>query len=299
MLHFLTSTTLDFDFITEGLGIDAENGFIDYVISSYTVDMRIIRDRFWTPQLQLHCGKIINGRISTDFWVHEHIIQDGIYHAKFILVTTKNVLRFIFTTANMTYPMINGTCWNDYLRITIPYTGTPRQTDHTRTLKQFFKWYGIKTIANIEEYDWQCLRLRFVTSIPTVTSHTVQMQHMSNTFVSTTAVTASIVSDFNLSRYIHTGPVLVYRPRREFPEDKTAQCFMISIKPGCTHYTFGYVENVRKYHVKRYIFNTDGDRYMLVTSANLTSSAWNAKNAELGILFRCRADYQIGFALDK
>ena len=305
MLHFRTSTTLDFDFITEGLGIDPE--IIDYVISSYTVDMRIIRTRFWAPNLQLHCGKIVNGAMQSDTWVHVHTFSNGgIYHAKFILITTRNVLRFIFTTANMTWPMINGTTWNDYVRITIPRMYGDHghcRNENTLRLKQFFDTFGIKTQIDIERYDWSMLKLMITTTIPGVTSHTIQLRERSSTFTETEIATASIVSDFNLSRYINTGKCIVYRPRNTFNEDmknpKSAQCFLINIRENCTWYAFQYIENIRKYHVKRYIFSTTHGRFVLFTSANLTSSAWNGKNAELGIFSRSSNIYQITTALDK
>ena len=47
---------------------------------------------YYHPSLQIHCQEAFNGTGKEDF-VHLHQVEEpGIYHAKFILITTRDVL---------------------------------------------------------------------------------------------------------------------------------------------------------------------------------------------------------------
>ena len=76
------------EFVFNGL-----NGeIIDYVISSYKVNMKLIYLYYYHPALQIHCQEAFNGTGKEDF-VHLHQVEEpGIYHAKFILIMTRDVL---------------------------------------------------------------------------------------------------------------------------------------------------------------------------------------------------------------
>ena len=90
-----------------GLGVKPE--IIDYVISSFDVDEDLILKKFssYIDKLRVHCSlfKTKSKNMNYD-WVHIHEVpNDGIWHCKFILVTTPDYLRLIITSANMVIPM--------------------------------------------------------------------------------------------------------------------------------------------------------------------------------------------------
>ena len=108
------------DVLNPGLIFSGLRGeIIDYVISSYMVNMSIIRLYYWHPAIQIHCNRCYQAIRDDIKYVHIHELTDpGIYHAKFILITTTEMLRFIVTTANMTNQMIQN-CRNDNLHLGI------------------------------------------------------------------------------------------------------------------------------------------------------------------------------------
>ena len=94
----LTSDAFSPELIFRGL----KGNIIDYVISSYHVNVALILMYYYRPELQIHCDSYTNGSGKEPF-IHTHKLpKDGIYHAKFVLVTTTEACRLIIMTTNIT-----------------------------------------------------------------------------------------------------------------------------------------------------------------------------------------------------
>ena len=314
-----------------GLGINPE--IIDYVISSFDVDEDLILKKFssYMEKLQVHCSKFnTKSKNMNYYWLHIHEIpNNGIWHCKFILVTTPDYLRLIITSANMITPMCSpyrnntkfisaskvqqcvlkqqtksNTCINDFCILTLKrrdnFDMIYDRKDISMNLElfeQFLDTYNIQLIMKLDDYD------------------TINIPQM-------TAITSTIVTQFNIKRLLRLEKCTIYYPLDTFDDKsinnkinvnsdkkeevrkensingekqtkKSISCFMINIKENPYKYELHEVDNHTRYHVKRYkwkcipdsITNKVEERFMF-TSANFSSKAWNAINVELGIVIK-------------
>lgn len=301
-----TIDALSPEFIFGGL----KGEIIDYVISSYTLNMKLIYLYYWRPELQIHCGMCFNGTGKEPF-VHLHTWEKGIYHAKFILITTTEMLRFIIMTTNITEQMCKN-CLNDYYVINIPRCKLSVPTPNTEKLYQFFKTYDIHLKSSLMQYDWKKLKGNILISIPGCTSHAIcyttlpklPKRACGKATICTTAMKLSYDIrkvfhvqeatyqympikredfswlDYSFANNVTTTTVQVGR-RRE-PQVKEEQTYQLEVLP----------KDHRPYHYKRYtidyISKKGTKRMLIITSANLSLAAWGtpktaSANAELGI----------------
>lgn len=367
----MTKDSLCEEDIFFGLGVKPE--IIDYVISSFDVDEDLILKKFssYIDKLQVHCSlfKAKSKGMNYD-WLHIHEVPDGgIWHCKFILVTTPDYLRLIITSANMVIPMCSpyrnntkfisaskiqqcileqktksNTCINDFCILTLKrrdnFDMIYNRKDISMNLElfeQFLDTYNIQLTMRLDDYDWSNVPFDFIVSIPEKkithfdyfnTCDTVNIPCM-------IALTSSVMTQFNIRRYLNLEKCIVLYPNNLFDnkkdgkmgvnegnvkscekkdekkekgikeneqkgeqkseqqEKKQILCFMINSKENPYKYELREFDNHTRYHVKRYkwqcvsdlITNKVEERFMF-TSANFTSSAWNAKNVELGIVIK-------------
>ena len=161
MEQSFTTEALSPDLIFKGL----KGEIIDYVISSYQVNIGLIYTYYWHPNIQVHCEIAYNGTDHDDF-IHIHDVEKpGIYHAKFILLTTTEVLKLMIMTTNITENEIKN-CLNDYYVITIPKRTLTSSTKNTMRLYEFLDSFDIKLKSSLVNYDWRKLNGHLLISIP-------------------------------------------------------------------------------------------------------------------------------------
>ena len=310
-----TIDALSPDFIFGGL----KGEIIDYVISSYTLSINLIYLYYWRPELQVHCGKLPYGGTGKESFVHLHVLDKGIYHAKFVLLTTTEMLRFIVMTTNITEQMCKN-CLNDYYVINIPRCKLSVPTINTERLYQFFNGYNIKLKSSIMQYDWKKVKGTILISVPEITSHAIcystlqklpkKPQGKATICTSTVYLSYNIKKvfhvqeatyqympvkreDFSWLEYSFAGNVTrttMYTGRRKEPEVKEEQTYQLEVLP----------EDHRPYHYKRYTIEYKTKKsikkFLIITSANLTQAAWGTPksaslNAELGIVWNSKFSF--------
>ena len=300
MEQSFTIDGLPSDFIFGGL----KGEIIDYVISSYQVNLSLIYLYYWHPALQLHCQEVFNGTGKEDF-VHLHTIPGkGIYHAKFILITTTEVLKFIIMTTNITEVCIKN-CLNDYYVITIPKEKLSSPTHFTTYLYQFLDTYDIRLKSGLLQYQWKGIEGKLLISIPGKTSHGICFHEQikppkRNSETMAIIRCSSMMCGYNIKQLFHVKrcvlehivqgsqiPLLgVYDLQNNVEKDgKTLRYELVPFNPE------------KPFHYKRYIIEYKGKKkvrkYLIITSANLTRQAWGtakyaAYNAELGIIWNSK-----------
>lgn len=273
--------------------------------------MNLIYLYYWRPELQIHCGMCYGGTGKEPF-VHLHTFEKGIYHAKFILLTTTEMLRFIVMTTNITEQMIKN-CLNDYYVINIPRCKLSVPTGNTEKLYQFFETYDIHLKSSIMQYDWSGLHGNILVSIPGCTSHAICYASLpklpkracGKAIVCTTAMKLSYNikkvlkvkeaiyqympkkrDDFSWLDYSFAGNVTTTRVqtgRRKEPEMKDEQTYQLEVL-AADHKPYHYKRYTIEYITKKGITK----RILIITSANLSLAAWGTTktaslNAELGI----------------
>lgn len=307
-----TIDALSPEFIFGGL----KGEIIDYVISSYTMNLNLIYLYYYRPELQVHCGRPYGGTGKEKF-VHIHAWDKGIYHAKFILLTTTEMLRFIIMTTNISEQMYKN-CLNDYYVINIPKCKLSTPTINTERLYQFFTVYNIKLKSSIMQYDWRKLKGTILISIPEVTSHAICYSALpkipkkakGKVTICTTAMFLSYNikktfhvqeatcqympvkrEDFSWLDYNFAGNITtttVHTGRRKDPEIKDEQTYKLEVLD----------REHKPYHYKRYTIEYSSKkekirRFLIITSANLSLPAWGtpksaSQNAELGIVWNSK-----------
>ena len=176
MEQSFTSDALSTDLIFNGL----KGEVIDYVISSYHVNIKLIYLYFYHPALQVHCGNAYNGT-GHDSFIHIHKLREpGIYHAKFILITTTEACRFIVMTTNITEQLVKN-CLNDYYMITVPKVKLSAPTDFTIRLYQFLDAFNIKLKSGLNLYNWKGIQANLLISVPTGLNHALCWRTIINT----------------------------------------------------------------------------------------------------------------------
>ena len=303
MEQSFTIDGLPSDFIFNGL----KGEIIDYIISSYQVNLSLIYLYYYHPALQIHCQEAFNGTGKEDF-VHLHTVPGkGIYHAKFILITTTEVLKFIIMTTNITEVCIKN-CLNDYYVITIPKNKLGSPTQLTTYLYQFLDTYDIKLKSGLLQYQWKGISGKLLISIPGKISHGICFNEQIKPPKKNTESTAiircsSMMCGFNIKPILHVKRCII----EYMKEDSNIPLLGIYDlennieKDGKTsRYEIQPFETKEAFHYKRYIIEYKGKktirRYLIITSANLTRQAWGttkyaAYNAELGIIWNSKFSF--------
>ena len=291
------------DVLNPGLIFSGLRGeIIDYVISSYMVNMSIIRLYYWHPAIQIHCNRCYQAIRDDIKYVHIHELTDpGIYHAKFILITTTEMLRFIVTTANMTNQMIQN-CRNDYYIVEIPRCTLSSNTLFLQNLQLFFTTYDIKLKSPLQMYDWKGLNAKLLISIPKVIDHRdcflqinkkyLKIKHKGKGII----MSSSGMLGFNIKPLLKLQTcTFQYVENHKLREDMNWLLYdlehNINNKTNKPNYELETVET-KPFHFKRYDlwYDKDNKHIMIITSANLTKQAWGSQkshcdNAELGIVW--------------
>ena len=306
MEQSFTSDALSRDLIFNGL----KGEIIDYIISSYKVNVKLIYLYYYHPNIQVHCHEIVEGTgTGHDSFVHEHYREfpnGGIYHAKFILITTTEACRFIVMTTNITNTTIKD-CLNDYYQIDIPLCGMKAPTIFTSRLYQFLDTYHIKVKSCLNQYDWYGLQANLLVSIPRSINHSMCWRLLLNTNKrlkgKATIRTASFALSWDIKKILHIQECTVeydqnYQQRADL-KDLILYKFENNLdqKKGKNKYELKAME-LKPYHYKRYTieYTKPEKRWLIITSANLGKSAWGSLkqpslNAELGITWNSKFSF--------
>ena len=306
MEQSFTSDALSNDLIFNGLKGD----IIDYVISSYHVNIKLIYMYFYRPELQVHCSKAYGG-IGNEPFIHIHTLKEpGIYHAKFILITTTEACRFIVMTTNITETIVKD-CLNDYYMITVPKSKLSAPTPFTLRLYQFLDTFNIKLKSGLNQYDWKGLHANLLISIPTGLNHALCWRSVINTpkRVRGSAVirTPTGMLGYDIKKTLRIQDC-VFEYNKEWIADVTQQTdhpygiydfrHNRDKKTGKDKYTLKMIES-KPFHYKRYTVDytyPTKKRMLIITSANLTKQAWGSLkhpsvNAELGITWNSKFSF--------
>lgn len=273
------------------------NDIIDYVISSYTVNMSFIHAFYWHPKLRVYCDKSANEAKTNPpdlDYVRYIQVATGIYHPKFVYITTSTTLRFVITTCNFTGMVINVT--NDYYRLTLKTARSPVENNANRNvqlLEKFFQTYGIAITRRPSEFNWSNVSARLLVNINDYTTHeTLFKEYMLGERFNEVYVMCSAVStkyaDF-LELFNAGNLNFVYLENYAEFEKMGIYSFQNAVeKPGVRPITKRYE---LPYHVKRYWLRNPRHELFILTSANLTPQAWcknGFKNVELGIIIELK-----------
>ena len=260
---------------------------IDYVISSYELDMRIIRMWYYRPGVQIHCGRAYN-YIPSDIGsiIHEHpqMRNGGKYHSKFILITTREMLRLIIMTTNMTKMVQNVE--NDYYIADIPKSESVNRTWNTDLLNRYFSLVGVILKVDITQYAWQGIHGQLMCSLPMFITHSEcwrQIQPMRETEGVATVKASTGVLSYDIR------PVFGIQ-RCRFQYSKKNQNLGIIDKIDSGYYEIEELKDAMTYHQKLYIIYYTApvyEKWYIITSANLTKSAWSNINYEMGVAWNC------------
>ena len=288
------------EFIFNGL-----NGeIIDYVISSYKVNMKLIYLYYYHPKIQIHCQEAFNGTGKEEFVYLHKVKEPGIYHAKFILITTKDVLKLIVMTTNITENIVQN-CLNDYYVIMIPKTNLSVMTNFTTYLYQFFDAFNIKLKQGLMQYDWKHVKGKLLVSIPGKLSHGIcfnKQIKLPKKNQKTRAIIrcASMMTGYDIKKVFHVKECII-EYLKDNPKGTLLGIYDLEHnkeKDGKTdRYQIMTFESPQPFHYKRYVIEYQGKKkirqYLIITSANLTRQAWGtikyaAYNAELGIIWNSK-----------
>lgn len=300
MEQSFTIDGLNSDFI---LG-DLKGEIIDYIISSYRVNLNLIYLYFWHPKLQIHCQETYGGTGKEDFVTLHKIEKPGIYHAKFILVTTKEMLKLIIMTTNITENIVKE-CLNDYYVIKIPKCKLSRPTQFTMNLYQFLDAFNIKLKRGLLQYQWKGVKGKLLVSIPYKLSHSTcfkeQIKKPKKNYETEAEVScSSMMSGFDIKKIFKVKTCKFYYS----PENAQKGFGVIDIEHNVNkdkkeNYEMILRDENVNFHYKRYTikyFNPKKKKlkqYLIITSANLTRQAWGTNkkpslNAELGIIWNSK-----------
>lgn len=305
MEQSFTADAFSPDLIFNGL----KGEIIDYVISSYSVNVKMIYMYYYRPQLQVHCDNIWNGT-GHDHFIHLHKVPaPGIYHAKFVLVTTTEMCRLIVMTANITETIAKN-CLNDYYTITVPKCKLACPTIFTTNFYQFLDAFEIKLKSGLLQYDWKGISANLLVSIPRGLSHAMCWRSLLNSNVrfkgEATIRTTTGMLGFNIKKVLRVQKC-VFEYNKDWIKDLTKASehpfgrydfrHNKEQKTGKDKYELKAIES-KPFHYKRYTveYTRPKKRWLIITSANLSKQAWGSLkqpsvNAELGITWNSKFSF--------
>lgn len=304
----LTSDAFSPELIFRGL----KGNIIDYVISSYHVNVALILLYYYRPELQIHCDSYTNGSGKETF-IHTHKLpKDGIYHAKFVLVTTTEACRLIIMTTNITEGIVKD-CMNDYYIITVSKCKLMHSTEFTEKLYAFFDTFQIHLKSALLNYDWRGIQAQLLVSIPGRTSHGICWQSMpflpKKPRGRATIRTASVMPGYDIRKVFHVKDITIEVLPDELLKNKQINMGLVFLDQNLCMDESGKLQERYKivrfdnkgkpFHYKRYTIEYQGKkrkdkerepdtRILVITSANMTRQAWGTAkyasvNAELGV----------------
>ena len=274
------------------------NDIVDYVISSYTINISYIEAILWHPNIQIYCDKknAHTEYIPKSISDHIHFIDAGrgIYHPKFILITTQNTLRLVITTCNFTKMILN--CKNDYYRMTtkLKSSNYTKEEENECVFDNFLKHYGIKLVNNVTKYDWSNISANILVNIPyTSLTHAnyfnqyTNNMHFQNIQIQTSAVSFYGWNPLNVLKTDHIEYVYLEN-YKDFTE---LNCYTFLNMIETEHIKKITKHCTTPYHYKRYILHYNDRSFFILTSANFTHQAWLGINTELGIMIELKNSY--------
>ena len=273
------------------------NDIIDYVISSYTVNMSFIHAFYWHPKLRVYCDRAANEAktIPPDLGYVSYVAPtNGIYHPKFVYITTSTTLRFIITTCNFTGMVLNVT--NDFYRLTLKNVRNPLDNTANRNvqlLEKFFQTYNIAVTRLPSEFNWSNVSGRILININDYITHeTLFREYMLGERFNDVLVQCSAIStkytDF-LELFNATQLWFVYLENYKDFDKMGIYSFQNAVEKDGVHMITKRSEV--PYHVKRYWLRNEMHEIFILSSANLTPQAWckgGLKNIELGIIIELK-----------
>lgn len=303
MERLFSATSFPPEFIFGGL----KGEIIDYVISSYMVNMSLIRLYYWHPSIQIHCGEAYQVIDEDKPFLHIHKVEaPGIYHAKFVIITTTEVLRLIVMTTNITNQLVEN-CLNDYYVVEIPKCKLSPMTPFVQGLNTFFATFGITFKKTIMQYDWRGIHAKLLMSLPNGVNHAMCWKNIRKPNTRGTAkITASTgMLGFDIKKILGVQKcTFCYLKDRQKRTDVNWLLYDLehnkkTDKEGkpVQNYELEEIESI-PFHIKRYeiefIKKKKTKKWQIVTSANLTKQAWGtlkdpAKNVELGIAWNYKS----------
>lgn len=319
MEYSVTSNALGTIILFRGL----KGKIIDYKLSSYLVNMKLIYLYYDHPNIEIHCSKVYNGtgketEINPEtgtqkVYLHE-VKEPGIYHSKFVIITTTEMMRFIVMTTNITEQLIEN-CWNDYHIIDIPKYSKMYNTENVQILNRYLDAFNIKLKMPIIQYDWTQVKSRILVSIPNVVSHgicyqrvkQIQLDKFSKELgkpVGRMLGKAIIRSSSGMLGYDIRSVIGAQECTFEYVTNTEGMNWILydlknnEIK-GKPKYQVKAIES-EPFHFKRYTidYSVQGkkSRWLIITSANLTRQAWGttryaAINAEMGIAWNTDREF--------
>lgn len=294
MESVFTASTFRPEFVFSNL----RGSIIDYVISSYTINMHLIKMYYWHPALQIHCSLVYNDIPDDRKYITLHKLQEpGIYHAKFVIVTTTEMLRLIIMTTNVTNQLVEN-CWNDYYIANLPLASTCSSTQNTALLTEFLKANKITLKKSLSCYRWNNLKARFLVSCPGLLSHAMCWKwYYSTPFDTVVIQTTTAMTNFDV-RPIFDSRKCVFRAPKNFEKRKESDMsfFLLDLTNKSHIYSIDTSYDGIPYHFKRYILSNANSSVFVLTSANLSKQAWGSRNdtsanAEIGLIWEFSSDY--------
>lgn len=288
---------------------------IDYKLSSYLVNLKLIYLYYNHPAIEIHCNKAY-GKLGNEPFIHLHELEPpGIYHSKFVLITTTEMLRLIVMTTNITEQLVQN-CMNDYYIIDIPKSIRMYNTENVQTLNKYLDAFGIKMKVPIIMYDWSLVTGRLLVSIPKKDSHGIGFQRIKQLqydkftrqlgkpvkriLGKCTIMTSSAMLGYDIRTILGVQDV-----KFQYVKNIDGMNWILydlehnKDEKGKERYQ---LEEVRSFpfHFKRYTieYSYQGlkSKWLIITSANLTRQAWGttryaAINAEMGIAWNTKQDF--------
>lgn len=275
-------------FVPEMIFCGITEDIIDYVICSYTVDIEMIMKWFYKPQLKLICGMVYKGCEN----IQPRVItpEKGIFHGKMVIVTTKNVVRILLLTANMTWNLCHGNS-NDVYRLTAKRDHVNKH-EETAFLTKYLISVGISLEIPLNSFNTKGIKGIILGSIPNVTSLSKEIHEVfkrKQLSEGQARITASSCNfEFWIGESIHCKEITFLKPKDFQNRNKWWYLFYLNEGKG----SMKIEEKVYEipYHYKRYIMNFKEIECKLITSANISFAAWgtprhNSYNYELGVLW--------------
>ena len=313
MEYTLCSNALSSSLIFENL----KGEIIDYKLSSYIVNIKLIELYYFRPEIEVHCNKIY-GELGNEKYIHIHEIKEpGIYHSKFILITTTEMLRLIIMTTNITEQLIQN-CQNDYYFIDIPKSNKMYNTENVKILNKYLDSFGIQMKMPIIMYDWSLVKSFLLISIPNKISHSMCFQKIKeiqkNIFSKkynkiikhlkgkTTIMTTTGMLGYDIRPVFSTKEIIF-----KYVKNPIKMNWLLydlehnKDEKGKDKYKIEEIET-KPFHFKRYIieykYRNDINKWLIITSANLTRQAWGTTkytslNAEFGIVWNTQKDFPL------
>ena len=282
---------------------------IDYKLSSYLVNIKLIETYYYRPEIEVHCNKVY-GELGNETYVHIHTVPEpGIYHSKFILITTDKMLRLIIMTTNITEQLVQN-CWNDYYKIDIPRSTKMYNTQNVQLLNQYLDAFNIKMKMPIIMYDWTGVQGHLLISIPNKTSHGICFQNIKqfqnkkfgNVRMKGKAIiqTSSGMLGYDIRTVLGTQDITY-----QYVSNINGMNWILydlnnnNDTKGKPKYKIQEIES-EPFHFKRYTIEYTAhkkqSKWLIITSANLTRQAWGTEryvsmNAEFGITWNTKQEF--------